>query len=424
MSNVRDHQSTQPVIRFKGFTDAWEKRKLGEVVKKVKSYSLSRDVERDEITGYKYVHYGDIHTGVANIITCQSDLPNIEPAKYEELRQNDLVVADASEDYQGIAEPALVLEEPRTHLVSGLHTIALRPKTSNGLYLYYLLHTASFKHFGYRTGTGLKVFGISWPNLSKFEFFIPTRAEQDRIVVVFEHLDNLIAVNQRKGDVLQNLKKGLLQRLFASETSPIPDIRFKGFTDAWEKRKLKELGDTYSGLSGKTKEDFGHGEARYVTYMNVFTNPVADPVGTEATEIDTKQNEVMKNDVFFTTSSETPEEVGMSSVWPIETRNVYLNSFCFGYRVLNQSSLNFLFIAQQLRSPSFRKRMIILAQGISRYNISKKKVLEIPIFRPSLNEQNKIGYFLSNVDDLIAATQRKGEVLKNLKKALLQKMFV
>lgn len=113
----------------------------------------------------------------------------------------------------------------------------------------------------------------------------------------------------------------------------------------------------------------------------------------------------------------------MSSVWPIETRNVYLNSFCFGYRVLNQSSLNFLFIAQQLRSPSFRKRMIILAQGISRYNISKKKVLEIPIFRPSLNEQNKIGYFLSNVDDLIAATQHKVDLLKKLKQGYLQKMF-
>ncbi|MCT2892710.1 restriction endonuclease subunit S [Lacticaseibacillus paracasei] len=193
--------------------------------------------------------------------------------------------------------------------------------------------------------------------------------------------------------------------------------------NAWEKRKLKELGDTYSGLSGKTKEDFGHGEARYVTYMNVFTNPVADPVGTETTEIDTRQNEVKKNDVFFTTSSETPGEVGMSSVWPIETKNVYLNSFCFGYRILNQSSLNFLFIAQQMRSPSFRKRIIVLAQGISRYNISKKKVLEIPIFKPSLNEQNKIGHFLSNVDVLIAATQHKIDALEQAKKALLQCLF-
>lgn len=107
----------------------------------------------------------------------------------------------------------------------------------------------------------------------------------------------------------------------------------------------------------------------------------------------------------------------------IETKNVYLNSFCFGYRILNQSSLNFLFIAQQMRSPSFRKRIIVLAQGISRYNISKKKVLEIPIFKPSLNEQNKIGHFLSNVDVLIAATQHKIDALEQAKKALLQCLF-
>ncbi|QPC18688.1 restriction endonuclease subunit S [Lacticaseibacillus paracasei subsp. tolerans] len=209
----------------------------------------------------------------------------------------------------------------------------------------------------------------------------------------------------------------------SKDVKNVPALRFKGYSDAWEKRKLKELGDTYSGLSGKTKEDFGHGEARYVTYMNVFTNPVADPVGTETTEIDTRQNEVKKNDVFFTTSSETPGEVGMSSVWPIETKNVYLNSFCFGYRILNQSSLNFLFIAQQMRSPSFRKRIIVLAQGISRYNISKKKVLEIPIFKPSLNEQNKIGHFLSNVDVLIAATQRRIDDLEQVEKTLLQHLF-
>ncbi|WP_155737188.1 restriction endonuclease subunit S, partial [Lacticaseibacillus rhamnosus] len=265
--------------------------------------------------------------------------------------------------------------------------------------------------------------GVNAQEYAEFELFVPKIDEQRQIGQLFKQLDRLLTLHQRKLELLKRLKQGYLQKLFPQNGENVPELRFKGYSDAWEKRKLKELGDTYSGLSGKTKEDFGHGEARYVTYMNVFTNPVADPVGTEATEIDTKQNEVMKNDVFFTTSSETPEEVGMSSVWPIETRNVYLNSFCFGYRVLNQSSLNFLFIAQQLRSPSFRKRMIILAQGISRYNISKKKVLEIPIFRPSLNEQNKIGYFLSNVDDLIAATQHKVDLLKKLKQGYLQKMF-
>lgn len=411
MSNVRDHQSTQPVIRFKGFTDAWEKRKLGEVVKKVKSYSLSRDVERDEITGYKYVHYGDIHTGVANIITCQSDLPNIEPAKYEELRQNDLVVADASEDYQGIAEPALVLEEPRTHLVSGLHTIALRPKTSNGLYLYYLLHTASFKHFGYRTGTGLKVFGISWPNLSKFEFFIPTRAEQDRIVVVFEHLDNLIAVNQRKGDVLQNLKKGLLQRLFASETSPIPDIRFKGFTDAWEKRKL---GEVFS----ERKSRSANGELLSVT-INKGIMKAEDSGRKDNSSLDRSNYKVVKKgDVPYNSMRMWQGASGYSYFTGIVSP---------AYTVLVPAkSCDGLFLSYYIKREGMLALFQRYSQGLTSdtWNLKYPQLSIIPVDIPVREEQIRIRATLTKLDDLIAATQRKGEVLKNLKKALLQKMFV
>lgn len=111
-----------------------------------------------------------------------------------------------------------------------------------------------------------------------------------------------------------------------------PAVRFIGFAEDWEQRKLGEVGKTYSGLSGKTKDDFGHGEAKFVTYMNVFSNSVCLPNMTETVEIDNKQNKVLFGDVLFTTSSETPEEVGMSSVWLENAENIYLNSFCFGYR--------------------------------------------------------------------------------------------
>ena len=90
------------------------------------------------------------------------------------------------------------------------------------------------------------------------------------------------------------------------EKARVPAIRFAGFTDAWEQRELGEVGFTYTGLAGKTKEDFGHGSGRFVTYMNVFTNPVSDSTTVEPIEIDNSQNEVRFGDVFFTTSSETP----------------------------------------------------------------------------------------------------------------------
>ena len=107
------------------------------------------------------------------------------------------------------------------------------------------------------------------------------------------------------------------------EKAKVPSIRFKGFTDAWEQRKLGEVGSTYTGLSGKSKIDFGHGEGRYITYMNVFTNAISSPKMVEHIEIDSKQNEVKAGDVFFTTSSETPEEVGMSSVMLENRPNTY-----------------------------------------------------------------------------------------------------
>lgn len=206
-----------------------------------------------------------------------------------------------------------------------------------------------------------------------------------------------------------------------SEQRKVPKLRFPEFTEDWEQRKLGDLGTTYTGLSGKTSSDFGHGEARFVTYMNVYSNPVANPNMIEPVEIDKKQNEVNVGDVFFTTSSETPEEVGMSSVLLEKQGHLYLNSFCFGYRP--KQKIDPYYLAFMLRSEPVRKKIIFLAQGISRYNISKNKMMEICVPLPSLGEQKKIGNFCKNLDELITLHQRKCDVLKKLKQGLLQKMF-
>ena len=200
-----------------------------------------------------------------------------------------------------------------------------------------------------------------------------------------------------------------------------PLLRFSGFSDNWEQRELGDCGETYTGLSGKTKEDFGHGDARFVTYMNVFSNPIADKDKVEAVEIDNSQNRVQYGDVFFTTSSETPEEVGMSCVWLENTENTYLNSFCFGYRPT--VNIDPYFMAYILRSETVRKKIVFLAQGISRYNISKNKVMEIEIPLPSVKEQQLLGKYFDNLDNIITLHQHKYEKLKNIKKSMLEKMF-
>ena len=205
------------------------------------------------------------------------------------------------------------------------------------------------------------------------------------------------------------------------EKRNVPKLRFPGFTDSWEQRRLGECGTTYGGLSGKTKEDFGHGEARFVPYTNIFENPIADTGRLESIEIDPKQHQVRFGDAFFTVSSETPEDVGMSSVWLSDQPNVYLNSFCFGYR--QDGSFDSDYLAYMLRSQGVRYDIVLLAQGISRFNISKNKVMELDVPFPEKGEQELIGTFFRKLDSLIALHQRKLDHIKELKKGLLQKMF-
>ena len=206
-----------------------------------------------------------------------------------------------------------------------------------------------------------------------------------------------------------------------AEKINVPEIRFAGFIDPWEQRKLGNCGTAYGGLTGKTKEDFGHGNARFIPYTNVFDNPLADTKRLEAVEIDSSQNQVAYGDAFFTVSSETPDEVGMSSVWLSDQEDVYLNSFCFGYR--QDSTFDPHYLAYMLRSRSVRSNLTLLAQGISRFNISKNKVMELSVPVPSAVEQKQLGQYFTKLDSLITLHQRKFEKLVQLKKSMLDKLF-
>ena len=201
----------------------------------------------------------------------------------------------------------------------------------------------------------------------------------------------------------------------------VPKIRFKGFEGAWEEEKLWNLWKTYTWLSWKTKNDFWHGEWLFIPYINIFSNTIVNERKLEQVEIDKNQNEVMYWDFFFTTSSETPKEVWMTSVRLGNKENIYLNSFCFWYRF--SIDINYYFTSYMFRSNVFREKIILLAQWISRYNISKNKTLEISISLPSLPEQEKIWALFEQLDSHISKNQQKLEKLKNMKHSFLQKLF-
>ena len=257
-------------------------------------------------------------------------------------------------------------------------------------------------------------------NILETDISLPSLPEQTAIGSFFRDIDQLISLQQRKLEVLKEQEKTYLKLLFPAKGQTKPALRFAGFEDDWKEVKLGEVGETYTGLSGKTKEDFGHGEGKFITYVNVFNNPLTDLYRLDSVEIDDKQRRVQYGDVLFTTSSETPEDVGLSSVWMGTEDNVYLNSFCFGYRP-QKGIFDLYYLAFVLRSFSVRKEFMLLAQGISRFNISKTKVMDMSIHVPSLPEQEAIGSFFQDLDKAIAKQEEKANQLKESKQNPTQK---
>lgn len=174
-----------------------------------------------------------------------------------------------------------------------------------------------------------------------------------------------------------------------------------------EWKKLGEMGSYFGGLTGKTKDDFVDGNAKFITYMNVFANPSLNVTTTGVVKINEgeKQNKIQKGDILFTGSSETPEEAGMSCVVTDElSEDFYMNSFCFGIRLETPEQYNLHFLKHILRSNHLRKEIVKSASGVTRFNISKARFGKILIPIPSLSEQTRIvgilDTFTSAIDNL------------------------
>ena len=402
----------EPNIRVKGFDGDWEERSLGEI------YTERNERGNDSLQ----ILSVSIHDGVSDGELDEEGLGKVvrrseDKSTYKHVYEGDLVFnmmrawqgAIGVVKTEGMISPAYISAIPNASVYPPFMDYVLRRKEAIDQ-----INNLSYGVTDFRKR-------LYWDSFVKVKCCLPSVEEQKRITDTLESLDRYILLNQRQCDDLRELKKYMLQKMFPKDGEKVPEIRFAGFEGEWEQRKLGDMGTTFTGLSGKTKEDFGHGDAKFVTYMNVFSNPVADLLKTESVEIDRSQNAVQYGDVFFTTSSETPEEVGMSSVWLESVENTYLNSFCFGYRPSVEIDPNY--IAYMLRSDIVRKRIIYLAQGISRYNISKNKVMEIEVPIPQLSEQKRIGEYFATLDSLITHHQRRHDTLLEFKAYLLQNMF-
>ncbi len=181
------------------------------------------------------------------------------------------------------------------------------------------------------------------------------------------------------------------------------------------------MGKTFNGLRNKTAKDFGKGKA-YIPYKNIFDNPKIDIKNLDYVNIldGENQNKVKYGDILFTTSSETPDEVGMSSVLLEEVSELYLNSFCFGFRLKDFEILLAEFARFFFRGDLFRRKVFKLAQGSTRFNLSKNEMMKLNIKLPPIQEQKSIAQILSTGDREIDLLQKEVDQLKLQKRGLMQ----
>lgn len=399
----------------------WETKLIGDIFDFKNGLNKGKDFFGH---GTPIVNYNDVYKNRAlkrADIHGKVDLSTDEIRRFD-VRKYDVFFTRTSETPGEVGLTSVLLDDIDNCVFSGF-VLRARPREAllAPLYCQYCFSTPEVR-FHIISGCTYTTRALTnGKQLSAIPIPIPPLPEQQRIAEALSDVDGMISSLEKLVAKYKSIKTACLQQMFPQNGETVPCMRFPGFTGAWKQRKLGDIGETYTGLSGKTKADFGHGQARFVTYMNVFSNPISNPEMTEPIEIDPKQNEVEVGDVFFTTSSETPEEVGMSSILLEKRGKTYLNSFCFGFRP--SEKIDSYYLAYMLRSESARAKITLLAQGISRYNISKNKVMEIAVSLPSLDEQKMIGQYFSQLDNLITFHQRKLEKVQKIKQGMMQQLL-
>jgi len=324
-----------------------------------------------------------------------------------------------------IADEELCTSQDFTNLVT----------SENEYFLGYYFKTKANRFVSLSQGTSIK--GFTTKDIKSAKFNIPDPPEQTKIADFLTAVDKRINLLEEKKKALEKYKKGVMQKVFDGQWVKVdgqlkfqpPTILFKNedgndFPD-WEEKKLGDLGKTFNGLTGKTKVDFGEGKP-YIQYMQIFRSSKLDvsDFGLVNIKDGENQSQAQYGDVFFTTSSETPKEIGISSVLTEQVKEVYLNSFCFGYRPNCLDELVPEFAQFFFRSEKVRKQIVKLAQGSTRFNMSKVALLKLKFDFPEKDEQQKIADFLSSIDKLIEKVDRQINLSQEWKKGLLQKMFV
>lgn len=305
------------------------------------------------------------------------------------------------------------------HGFCSAHALVLRanPEVIDPNLFPFFLHSDQFMHRAVDISVGSLSPTINWGKLKVQEFQIPPKEKQAQLAELLWSLDDVIEKKKNAKDRYETLYRKYLFDEVSGKSSKK--------SETWQEHKLNDISTSFSGLSGKSKKDFGTGKP-FVTYMNVFSNSKVNPKQYDLVEVEEgeSQTQLQYGDILLTGSSETPEEVGMSSVVLDNIEGYYLNSFCYGYRLNNFEVLlpefaRFLFRGQEVRNFMFKH-----AQGSTRFNLSKSTVKKKLVLRlPSISEQKRIA---ENLESMVKIVKKFGKTVENSKRfqrSLINQIF-
>src|SRR5574337_688577 len=395
-----------PQLRFEGFTDDWEERKLNEVAIFYNGQRIPIDSSLRKQGEYPY--YGA--TGIIDYVE-------------DYIFDGEFVLL--AEDGANITmrnSPIAYLTQGKFWLNNHAHIMAMKDGSNN--FLVQLLEKQNYEK--YNSGTAQPK--LNSQVVKSLNFLFPTKEEQKKIGSFFFYLENTIALHQRKLDLLKEKKKCYLQKMFPKNGAKVPELRFAGFADDWEQRKFFESIASTIDFRGRTPKklgmdwsDSGYLALSALNVKNGYIDPLADAhYGDEKLYRKWMSGrELKKGQVLFTT------EAPMGNVAQVPDDNGYILSQRTVAFETKEDMMTNDFLAVLLKSPLVFNNLSALSSGGTAKGVSQKSLKGLSITVPlDIDEQQKIGSFFKQLDNTIALHQRKLDLLKEQKKGFLQKMFV
>ncbi len=408
-----------PKIRFKGFTDDWEQRKLGELGRATGGTSI--ESEFSENGKYKVISIGSYSE---DSVYREQGIRAIESEKTKNrvLNEGDLTMILNDKTTSGnIIGRVLLIEKSDVYVYNQrTERIEINHDKFDSLFVYEMLNAPQIRNKIIKQSQGNTQIYVNWPTIAETRYLIPQIDEQQKIGEYFSNLDHLITLHQRKCEQTKELKKFMLQKMFPKKGEKNPEIRFPGFTDDWEQRKVEGYASFLTG-SGLSWDDISEdGEQECILYGNLYTDygMITDKV---VYKTNTKVNKPVYSkfgDVLIPASDTTP--TGLARATSLEKSDVLLGGDINIIRPNEDINGSCLSLALNVN----KKELIRLIKGTTVRHIHNSDIKGIELsMSKSKAEQTMIAEYFKSLDNLITLHQRKCEQLKELKKFMLQNMF-